>query len=233
MRAIYYDFETTGLKADKDRVIELAFFDAASGQHFSSFVNPGVPISAEITAITGINDAMVKDAPPFSALIESIISFCQSPCILVAHNNDAFDYHFLKTEFERSGQKLPEWKFFDSLKWAKKYRPDLPKHALQYLREIYKIEENNAHRALDDVKVLASVVSKLLDDLPIATAVDLLYGSAVPSQEQTMPFGKHKGTLLKQLPKGYLDWLKQSGALDKKENSSLKEAIERLHGALV
>ncbi len=42
---------------------------------------------------------------------------------------------------------------------------DLPRHSLQFLREVYGIEKNNAHRALDDVVVLYEVFQKMVDDL--------------------------------------------------------------------
>ena len=43
-----------------------------------------------------------------------------------------------------------------------------------------------------------------------------------------MPFGKHQGKLLSEVPKDYVQWLKQSGAFDKSENASLKEAFQNL-----
>lgn len=228
MRPIYYDTETTGLKAEKDRVIEIALYDPVRKKDFVSFVNPLMPIPEESKKITQITDEMVQDAPLFKDIIPQIIAFCEEPCILVAHNNDAFDIHFLKAEFERALIPMPQWKFFDSLKWAKKYRPDLPKHSLQYLREAYKIKENQAHRALDDVVVLEQVMSYMLDDINIDKAFDLLYKKPLQKAFTTMPFGKHKGTPLNKLPNGYLDWLKGSGALDKPENQALKEAIEQI-----
>lgn len=228
MRPIYYDTETTGLKAEKDRVIEIALYDPVRKKDFVSFVNPLMPIPEESKKITNITDEMVSNAPIFSDIIPKLIDFCEEPCILIAHNNDAFDIHFLKCEFERAKLPMPNWKFMDSLKWAKKYRPDLPKHSLQYLREAYGIQENQAHRALDDVIVLEQVFSLMLDDLPIDQAFDLLYKKPLQKAFSTMPFGKHKGTPLNKLPNGYLEWLKGSGALDKPENSGLKEAILQL-----
>ena len=226
MRPIYYDTETTGLKAERDKVIEIAFYDPVRKKEFVSFINPEMAIPEESKKITGINDEMVKDAPKFYEIIDDLIAFCEDPCILIAHNNDAFDIHFLKAEFERAKRPFPNFKFLDTLKWAKKYRSDLPKHSLQYLREVYGVAENNAHRALDDVIVLEQVFSKMLDDLPIETAWNLLYQKPVQQAISSMPFGKHKGTPISKLPKNYIDWLTQSGALDKPENTELKKAIE-------
>ncbi len=232
MRPIYYDTETTGLKAEKDKIIEIAFYDPIRKKEFVSFINPEMSIPEESKKITGIDDTMVKNAPKFYEIIDDLLTFCEEPCILIAHNNDAFDIHFLKAEFERAKRPFPNLKFFDTLKWAKKYRSDLPKHSLQYLREVYGIAENQAHRALDDVIVLEQVFSKMLDDLPIDTAWELLYQRSNFKNISTMPFGKHKGIPIVKLPKNYVDWLIQSGALDKPENSELKKSIESTQAIL-
>jgi DNA polymerase-3 subunit epsilon len=224
-RPIYYDTETTGLKHEKDRIIEIAFYDPVKDQSFVSFVNPEMPVPEESVKICGITTDMVKDAPTFKELIDEMEAFCSRDCILIAHNNDTFDVHFLKSEYARAKRAMPEYLFIDSLKWARKYRPDLPKHNLQYLREVYKIEENQAHRALDDVIVLHQIFSQMIDDLPINKVHSLIYQTTKTSL-RVMPFGKHKGTPLHKLPNHYVDWLKQSGALDKPENEELKKAID-------
>lgn len=224
-RPIYYDTETTGIKADKDKVIEIAAFDALNNATFVSLVNPGMPIPKEATAIHGITDEMVKDAPTFKEIIPDFTKFLGEDPVLIAHNNDAFDVHFLRSEWKGAGLELPPYSFIDSLKWARKYRPDLPRHSLQFLREAFGIEANTAHRALDDVIMLHKVFSILIDDLPFQTVLDLLNE---PLKMSHMPFGKHQGKPLNEMPKDYVLWLEKSGALDKQENQALKLAFDRL-----
>src|SRR5579872_1229239 len=166
-RPIYYDTETTGVKPNSDRIIEIAAYDAERDLTFCSFVNPGCPIPPESTAISNITDEMVKDAPSFQQIAPSFIEFCAGDTILIAHNNDAFDKLFLDAEFNRAGIAMPAWTFIDSLKWSRKYRTDLPRHGLQVLREVYGIQSNQAHRALDDVIVLQQVFSRMIGDLPL------------------------------------------------------------------
>lgn len=230
-RPIFYDTETTGLSSQNDRIIEIAAYDPLHDASFVQFVNPGMPIPKESTSICGITDEMVADAQPFSEVGKQFVEFCHGDVILIAHNNDSFDIHFMRQEFQRNNLTLPDWKFFDTLKWSRRYRKDLPKHNLQFLREMCGIAANNAHRALDDVIVLHQVFNILCDDLPIETAYSLLYESA-PSAQNTnlthMPFGKHQGMSLDQVPKHYLKWLKTSGALDKPENAPLLENLTKL-----
>ena len=225
MRAIFYDTETTGLKAKNDRVIELAAYDLERDKSYETLIHPGMPIPPEASKIHGISDEDVKDAPPFSQVAVEFAEFCEGEVVLVAHNNDAFDIHFMKAEYERCEHPLPPWKFLDSLKWARRYRPDLPRHSLQFLREIYGIPENRAHRALDDVIVLKEVFLHMVDDLSIKQVYDLLNK---PRPIQHMPFGKFQGKPLKEVPKDYLQWLKGSGAFDKPENLELKNSFELL-----
>lgn len=225
MKAIFYDTETTGIKAKTDRVIELAAYDPAGNRTFDQLINPCSPIPREATAIHGISDEMVADKPKFSEVIDSFIEFCDGDTVLIAHNNDSFDVHFLREEFARAGREMPEWKFLDSLKWARRYRPDLPRHSLQFLREIYGLSENNAHRALDDVIILQQVFQLMTDDLSIEEVYSLLNK---PRVLHHMPFGKHQGKPLNQLPKDYVRWLEENGALDKPGNEELKLSLEKL-----
>ncbi len=222
-RPIYYDTETTGVRPDKDFIIEIAAFDPIKNLTFCEFVNPQIPIPAEVTAITNITDEMVKDAKSFKEVGEAFLDFCRGDVILIAHNNDSFDKFFIENECNRHGIPLPKLTYVDSLKWARRYRPDLPKHNLQYLREMFQIPKNQAHRALDDVCVLHQIFSKMIDDLSIDEVYDLLY-STKPDVLQ-MPFGKHRGEPLAKVPKHYLSWLAKSGAFDKPENAELKENL--------
>lgn len=224
LRAIFYDTETTGIRAEKDRIIEIAAFDPLNNTSFERLINPGCSIPQEATAIHHISDEMVSSAPTFGKVSEEFCQFCEGDVVLIAHNNDAFDFHFLKAEFDRINTPLPAWKFLDSLKWARRYRKDLPRHSLQFLREIYHVEANNAHRALDDVIVLYKVFKAMTDDLMIDEIFSLLN---VPRDIHHMPFGKHQGTPLKSLPKDYLKWLAGSGAFAKPENNDLKLSLEK------
>jgi DNA polymerase-3 subunit epsilon len=224
-RPIYYDTETTGIKSEKDRIVEIAAYDPVLNRTFEKLVNPGCPIPPDATAIHHITDEMVAQAGSFAEIGAEFIEFCSGDVILIAHNNDNFDIHFLKQEYARHHLTMPAWKCLDSLKWARRYRPDLPRHTLQFLREMYGIPSNQAHRALDDVIVLHQLFSLMIDDLHIQEVFDLLNR---PRTLQHMPFGKHQGQPLAQIPKNYVQWLAQTGAFDKPENQELKDSFIRL-----
>ena len=231
-RSIYYDTETTGISSEQDRIIEIALYDATNKKTLISFIQPGCTIPAQATAIHGITDAMIAQAPPFAKIAAQMIEFCGDDSVLIAHNNDNFDVLFLRKEFARANLPFPEWQFIDSLKWARRYRPDLPKHSLQFLREIYAFKANQAHRALDDVMILCQIFEIMIGDLPIETVAKLLYqpteaaaGRANQTVLDKMPFGKHQGKLFSEVPPHYLKWMYTSGLLDKGENGALKNTL--------
>lgn len=225
-RFIYYDTETTGVRAGKDRIVEIAAFDPVEDRQFCTLINPECLIPPEASAISHITDDMVKDAPLIKEALLSFVEFCSGDIVLVAHNNDGFDKPFLEGEFQRANVEMPTWIFVDSLKWARKYRNDLPRHSLQSLREVYGIQANQAHRALDDVIVLKEVFSRMIDDLSCETVLQLL---SQTTQIVRMPFGKYAGKMISEVPKDYVQWLIKSGAFDKKENAPLREVFEKFH----
>ena len=101
-RPIFYDTETTGVRAEHDRIVEIAAYDPVQDRTFCQLVNPGCPIPPEATAIHHISNEMVANAPPFAQVAEQFVQFCEGNVILLAHNNDAFDLHFLRHEFGRN-----------------------------------------------------------------------------------------------------------------------------------
>jgi DNA polymerase III alpha subunit (gram-positive type) len=84
-----------------DRIVEIGIVLMDNGRvvnRFGSLVNPGISIPVSLTAIHGISNEMVKDAPRFSDLTEQITEML-SDRIFVAHNVH-FDYGFLQEEFK-------------------------------------------------------------------------------------------------------------------------------------
>lgn len=225
LRPIYYDTETTGIKTDKDRIVEIAAFDPVNNRHFEMLVNPGISIPAEASAVHKITDEMVSGSPSFHEVAIEFVKFCEGDVVLIAHNNDNFDMPLMRNEFQRHAVSFPsEWIFLDSLKWARRYRADLPRHTLQFLRETYGIAANNAHRALDDVLVLHQMFSQMIDDLPLEEVLTLINK---PVDILHMPFGKYQGKPLQDVPADYLKWLINSGAFEKAENQELKRCFEK------
>jgi DNA polymerase III subunit epsilon len=97
------DLETTGTRA-ADRVTEIGVIEVDRFQvvsEWSTLVNPGIALPAEIQALTGITHEMLAAAPRFAELAHDLHERLAGR-VLIAHNA-RFDYGFLRREFERAG----------------------------------------------------------------------------------------------------------------------------------
>jgi DNA polymerase III epsilon subunit family exonuclease len=146
---VFLDFETTGLEAGRDAIIEIGALklDGEGLEHvYQTFVKPPVSISAKITQITGITDEMVASAPAIAESIHALVSFI-GDATLVIHNAD-FDMLWLGTALLQHGIDFPDRPVICTLKWARQNQE--PQCSLGALSRKYKIGHQNAHRALAD-----------------------------------------------------------------------------------
>ena len=92
---VVVDLETTGAKPGPESITEIGAVKVRGGEtvgEFSTLVNPGRPIPAFITSLTGITTAMTARAPRIAAVIPSLIEFlCAGPSTVVAAHNARFD----------------------------------------------------------------------------------------------------------------------------------------------
>lgn len=104
----FIDLETTGINITTDKIIEIAIvkvFPDGTTQSKRRLINPEMPIPAEATAIHGITDEMVKDAPVFKQVANEIKQFLNN-CDLGGYNSNRFDIPMLAEEFLRAGMEL-------------------------------------------------------------------------------------------------------------------------------
>ena len=98
---VVFDVETTGLSAERDRLIEIAAVKVKNGAEidsFESYINPQRPISELITRLTSITNDDVRDAPLEKEVMTNFYNWLDKDDILVAHNAK-FDLGFLDTCF--------------------------------------------------------------------------------------------------------------------------------------
>ena len=104
---VVVDVETTGLSPRDGRITEIAMIKVRNGmlwEEYTTLVNPLMPIPDEVTALTGIDDAMVADAPAADEVAPAIAEFLGDG-VFTAHNAP-FDLGFVnstlaKGKFER------------------------------------------------------------------------------------------------------------------------------------
>lgn len=131
------DFETTGLSASRDRVVEIGatrFRPGVPGlETFAHLIQPGRPMPAEVIAIHGIDDAALVDAPDFATLAPAILAFL-GQSVLLAHHA-AFDLAFLFCELRRAGLPPRELLVLDTYHLARKAFPQATGYGLGALCE--------------------------------------------------------------------------------------------------
>jgi DNA polymerase-3 subunit epsilon len=152
------DIETTGGRKSGNSITEIAVVTVLNRRvvnEWSTLVNPQRRIPAYITHLTGIDNAMVADAPLFSDIADELETQLEG-CIFVAHNV-GFDYGFIKSAFESINRSFHKPKYC-TVRNARKSFPGLKSYSLGNLTEHFEISLNNHHRALSDAKATANLL---------------------------------------------------------------------------
>lgn len=158
---VVIDIETTGI-GEKHRIVELAgvkFQNDKVVDVFDTYVDPGMPIPAYATAIHGIRDADVAEAPTIREIMPYFCKFIDDSNI-VGHNV-RFDLDFLL----RNGLSinLQDRYIFDTLALARKYVVQAPNHKLETMIHWFNINTDKRHRAKDDSIATGELFMKLYD----------------------------------------------------------------------
>lgn len=158
------DLETTGLSPHDDRIIEIGAVKYIGGKRtddFACFVNPGIPIPARITEITGIDDGMVRDAEYIDTELPRLLDFLGDMPVL--GHNVAFDYGFvcqkaldMKIKYHAAG--------IDTHRISKILLAGLESRSLENLCGYYNIVEEPRHRAFSDAAAAARLYDCLYDE---------------------------------------------------------------------
>lgn len=102
---IVFDLETTGLDISKARIIQISYIKVGldgSEKRVNLFVNPLMPIPAEVVELTHITDDMVKNEPSFKELAPRLAKEFEG-CDFAGYNSNHYDIPLLCEEFLRAG----------------------------------------------------------------------------------------------------------------------------------
>ncbi len=154
---IIFDIETTGLSPKTCGITQIGALKYVGGEivgKFDTFVNPNMPIPANITELTGITDDMVKDAPCEKDAVSSFLEFC-GDSMLVAHNAN-FDASFIRRV--ALDNEIPfNNPYLDTVAVSRYINSDLKKHTLDTLAKYYDLGEFDHHKADADTEMLAKI----------------------------------------------------------------------------
>jgi DNA polymerase-3 subunit epsilon len=224
---VFFDLETTGVRVDTDRIVEIALvkinIDGARSEKYS-LINPQIPIPVETSRIHGITDERVKNAPTFKSYAPELFAFLEG-CDLAGYNLISFDLPLLQKEFERVEMNLSSdgRSVIDPFVIFKnKERRNLSAAYQFYCGK----EMKDAHTAMADITATVAVLEAQLQrysDLPQkinelhvfcnqdnAKFADKARKLIWNGGEICLNFGKHRGRSLSYLVtnhKDYLQWM--------------------------
>jgi DNA polymerase-3 subunit epsilon len=156
---VVVDIETTGSWAAGDRITEIGAVKIRNHEvidEWHSLINPQRSIPSFITALTGISNEMVRNAPVFSEVADAFMEF-MGDGIFVAHNVN-FDYGFISSEYERLEQRFRFPKLCTCAGMRRKY-PGHKSYGLGNLCQLYEIDLESHHRALCDARAAGHLLN--------------------------------------------------------------------------
>ena len=161
---IFFDLETTGTDISKDRIVEICYikvFPDGREVEFTKRINPGIHIPEAASAVHGIYDEDVKDAPLFKDVAREIANEFEG-CDIAGFNSNRFDLPLLAEEFLRAQVDidLSRLKAIDVQVLYHKREP----RTLSAAHKFYcGTEFDNAHSALADTRATYNVLMAQLD----------------------------------------------------------------------
>ncbi len=176
------DVETTG---QGNKITEISIFKYDGNQvvdEFTSLVNPEAYIPDYITALTGIDNLMVANAPTFSDIANAILEITENT-IFVAHSVN-FDYNVIRNEFKAIGIDFRRKKLC-TVRLSRKLMLGYKSYSLGKICKALNIEINGRHRAKGDAEATVVLFEMLLNKENAETVFnDFLKKS---SKEATLP----------------------------------------------
>lgn len=158
------DFETTGLKPENSKIIQIGAVKFQNHQKIDEFVtliNPDVPIPTNITRITGITNDDLIGAPSIKEKLPELLSFIGSDT-LVAHNAP-FDMKFLLHNMYAENLPYQKFRVVDTLTLARRHIKDTDNHKLETLKQYLGLDTFSSHEALSDCLVTGELYRHCLE----------------------------------------------------------------------
>ncbi|MDO4881041.1 MAG: exonuclease domain-containing protein [Capnocytophaga sp.] len=166
------DIETTGGKLNEEGITEIAIYRFDGQQvtdRFITLINPEKKIQEFVVQLTGINNAMLRNAPKFYEVAKRIVEITQD-CVIVAHNAD-FDYRVLRNEYNRLGFDYQR-NTICTVQMAQRLLPGQLSYSLGKLAKALGIPLSNRHRASGDALATLYLFKLLLTKDISKTAVN-------------------------------------------------------------
>ena len=223
---IFFDLETTGVNASKDRIVEISYIKLMpNGTEVEKTlrINPEMHIPEEATAVHGITDADVADKPRFKDIAKELARVFEG-CDIAGFNSNRFDVPLLAEEFLRA---------YVDVDFSRRRFVDVQtifhKMEQRTLSAAYKFycgkDLDDAHSANADTRATYEVLKAQLDKYPsLQNDIDFLSKFSTHNRNvdlagrivyndnnvEVFNFGKYKGIPVEEVLKtdsGYFGWI--------------------------
>jgi DNA polymerase-3 subunit epsilon len=159
------DTETTGLDVATDRVVQVGGVRLHgrriyAGASLDRLVNPGRPIPAASTAVHGISDEMVRNAPAIGEVWADAADAI-GPAVWVGHNI-GFDIAILRRQASEDGFDWQDPPWLDTLQLCARLFPRQAALDLEAVAPLLGVDIHGRHTALGDALVTAEVWVRLI-----------------------------------------------------------------------
>lgn len=232
----FIDVETTGLSIADDRIVQISI--RKGKENFTTLINPGIPVSQEAFEIHGLTDELLKTAPKFEDIVETLIPFIDDEtCKYLCGYNVAFDFKFLQAEMVKCNLYIEskDYNFLDPFLIHKTLNPrDLASLYKAYTGKELENAHNSEHDMIACQEILLAqqqMTSKNIDELSALTGLkQFTIGGWLELTETgyTITRGKHMGAGLSSVANSdpnYILWLMSLPDLSIEEHFILKEYI--------
>lgn len=220
---VFFDTETTGANPATAKIVELGYVvtdaDLNILNSWRTLVDPEMPIPADASGVHHITDADVYDAPTLGQIGEVCLAPLQHPGVILVAHNAPFDLQVA------AGLLGAEYRSIDTLQLAKRYIPDAPNHKLGTLMYYCGLtRRKNTHSAVEDCMICRDLLMHIMT-ITGKSIDELITASSEPLVIRIMPFGKHKGMKMEDVPLDYLKWaLREMSNLD----ANLRHTMQKL-----
>ncbi|MEE9409013.1 MAG: exonuclease domain-containing protein [Polaribacter sp.] len=157
------DIETTGNGYKGSKITEISIF-VFNGKkvidEYTTLINPEQNIPAFITNLTGITNAMVRNAPKFYEIAKKVQEITEDT-IFVAHNVN-FDYNIIQEEFKNLGFNFKRKKLC-TVRLSRKIIPGLSSYSLGNICTAENIPINGRHRAKGDAEATTELFRRIIE----------------------------------------------------------------------
>lgn len=168
LAAVALDLETTSVDSALARTVQIGAVRVSAGRvdrkdTLSLLVNPGMPVPPVSSAVHGLKDEDLKDAPTFAGVVEPLEAFVGG-MVLIGHTI-GYDLTVLQNEYRQLGRSWNQPRALCVRMLSRVAAPSLAGYSLDQICAWLGIQVEYRHTGLGDAIMAAEVFVRLIEPL--------------------------------------------------------------------